>query len=117
MSRKRVLYAEDDLANRKLLELKLKKAGLDCDAVENGSLALQMYAENSYDIVVLDLYMPEMDGEEVATEIRNFSTDIPIIAITSDDTLRTQLLDKGFNEVVVKPLRGDETIDLIKSYL
>lgn len=117
MSKKRVLYAEDDLANRKLLEIKLERAGFECDVVENGSLALQMYADNKYDLVVLDQYMPELDGEEVAAEIRRFSTDIPLIAITSDDTLRTHLLKRGFNEVIVKPLRGDEAIDLIKSYL
>ena len=116
MSKKRVLYAEDDLVNRKLLEIKLERDGYECDAVENGSLALQMYADNKYDLVVLDQYMPELDGEEVAAEIRRLSSDIPIIAITSDDLLRTHLLETGFNEVIVKPLHGDEAIDLIKSY-
>ncbi len=116
MNKKRVLYAEDDLANRKLLAVKLEKAGFECDTVENGSLALQLYGENTYDVVVLDQYMPEMDGEEVAAEIRSTSTDIPLIAITSDDTLRTHLLETGFNEVIVKPLRGDDAIDIIKSY-
>jgi CheY-like chemotaxis protein len=117
MSNKRVLYAEDDLANRKLLQIRLEKAGFECDAVENGSLALQMYADNKYDLVVLDQYMPVMDGEEVAAEIRRFSTDIPLIAITSDDELKTYLLDKGFNEVIIKPIRGDEAMELIQSYL
>lgn len=116
MSKKRVLYAEDDLGNRMLLKIKLEKAGFACDAVENGKLALQMYADNKYDIVVLDQYMPEMDGEGVAAEIRSTSTDIPLIAITSDDTLRTHLLETGFNEVIVKPLRGGEAINIIKSY-
>jgi CheY-like chemotaxis protein len=75
-----------------------------------------LYADNEYDVVVLDQYMPELDGEDVAAEIRKFLTDVPLIAITSDDTLRNHLIDKGFNEVIVKPLRGYEAIDLIKTY-
>ena len=117
MSKKKVLYAEDDLANRKLLEIKLEQAGFECDVVENGSLALQRYEDNTYDVVILDQYMPEMDGEQVAAEIRKSSPHIPIIAVTSDDSLRTQLLDGGFNEVIVKPVRGNEAIDVINSYL
>ena len=117
MRKKRVLYAEDDLANRKLLEIKLKQAGLECDAVENGRLALQMYADNVYDVVVLDQYMPEMDGEQVASSIRQSSPTMPIIAVTSDETVKKALLGAGFNEVLVKPLRGNMAVDLVKSYL
>lgn len=117
MRKKRVLYAEDDLGSRKLLEIKLKKAGVDCDSAENGILALKMYADDKYDLVVLDHNMPELNGEEVAAEIRKSSADIPIIAITSDDTLKRQLLDSGFDEVIVKPIHGTEAIDTIKSYL
>jgi DNA-binding response OmpR family regulator len=117
MSTKRVLYAEDDLPSRKLLEIKLNKAGFKCDAVDNGSLALQMFTKNNYDLVVLDQYMPGLDGEDVAMEIRKISPDIPLIAITSDDTLIKPLLKLGFNEVIVKPLRGDEVIEIIKSHL
>lgn len=117
MRKKRVLYAEDDIVNRKLLQIKLEHAGIDCDTVENGKLALQAYAEGQYDAVVLDQYMPEMDGLDVAAEIRKISDNIPIIAVTSDDTLKGTLLGKGFNAVIVKPLRGDEAIDLLKAYL
>jgi CheY-like chemotaxis protein len=117
MSKKRVLYAEDDWANRKLLETKLTQAGIECDTAEDGQIALQMYAENEYDLVVLDQYMPYLDGEDVAAEIRKSSADIPLIAITSDDSLKTHLLEKGFNEVIVKPLRGSGAITLIKSYI
>ena len=116
MRKKRVLYAEDDVANRKLLEVKLEREGIECDAVENGKLAVQMYAEKEYDAVVLDQYMPEMDGEEVAAYIRERSSDIPLIAVTSDDSLKSVLLEAGFSEVLVKPLRGDVAVDRIKAY-
>jgi len=117
MNKKKILYAEDDWANRKLLETKLEQAGFECDTAENGEMALQMYSENKYDLVVLDQYMPHLDGENVAIEIRKSSSDIPLIAITSDDSLRTHLIETGFNEVIIKPLRGHFAVDLIKSYL
>ena len=117
MSKKRILYAEDDMANRMLLEIVCKNEGIECDAVENGRLALQKYQEHTYDLVILDQYMPEMDGEEVAVEIRKLSADIPLIAVTSDDSLKNRLLGKGFNEVIIKPLHGDATINIVKSYL
>lgn len=115
--KKRVLYAEDDLCNRRLLAIQLEREGYQCDVVENGNLALQMYSENRYDLVLLDQYMPGLDGEEVATEIRKSSPEIPLIAITSDDSLRSHLLETGFDEVIIKPLRGPEPIQLITSYL
>ena len=114
MSKKRILYAEDDRANRILLEIVCKNAGIECDAVENGELALQKYKDQKYDLVVLDQYMPEMDGEEVAVELRKLSADIPLIAVTSDDSLKDHLLGKGFNKVIVKPLHGDKAINIIK---
>ena len=80
-------------------------------------LALKMYADDKYDLVVLDHNMPALNGEEVAAEIRRSSADIPIIAITSDDTLIRQLLDSGLDEVIVKPIHGTEALDTIKSYL
>lgn len=117
MSYKKVLYAEDDPANRKLLAVKLNKAGFECDAVEDGRAALEMFEDREYDVVVLDQYMPEMDGESVAASIRHSNPDIPLIAITSDDSLKQALLDAGFNAVLVKPLRGNEIVDVVYSHL
>ncbi|ETW97939.1 MAG: hypothetical protein ETSY1_20785, partial [Candidatus Entotheonella factor] len=52
MRKKRILYAEDDFASRKLLQVKLERAGFECDAVENGLSALQMYNDNIYDVII-----------------------------------------------------------------
>lgn len=105
------------MASRKLLQIKLEQAGIVCDAVENGVLALQMFKKYAYDVVVLDQYMPQMDGEQVAAAIRRTAKEIPLIAITSDDTLKPQLQAAGFNQIIVKPLRGDEAIKIIQMYL
>ncbi|ETW97950.1 MAG: hypothetical protein ETSY1_20780, partial [Candidatus Entotheonella factor] len=69
------------------------------------------------DVIILDQYMPEFDGEEVAATIRRISNDIPLIAITSDDNLKSHLIDQGFSAVILKPLHGDEVLEVINMYL
>ncbi len=117
MSEKRVLYAEDELSSRRLLQIKLEKAGVDCDIVEDGAQAVEMCKKNTYGLVILDYHMPGMDGGETAAKIRELSPNMPLIAITSDDDLHEELVNKGFNEVILKPAHGEEIVDLIKSYL
>ena len=117
MKKRKVLYAEDDLACRVLFQKLVEKAGYACDVVENGNQAWQQYHQQSYDVIVLDQFMPGMDGEAVAAKIRRASAHIPLIAITSDDSLKSYLLAKGFNEVIVKPLRGNKVIDIIEAYM
>ena len=75
--------------------------------------------KNKYDLVVLDQYMPNMDGTEVAQCIRKLSDSIPMVAITSDDDgiLKESFFDSGFNEVLIKPLHGDEVLEIILSLL
>ncbi len=110
MSKKHVLYAEDELTNRKLVQIRLKNEGVECDLAEDGQAALRLYHENTYDMVILDHYMPRMNGDKVAKEIRREDTSIPIIGITSDDESVEYLRMCGFNEVIVKPLDGYASI-------
>ncbi|MGA1824725.1 MAG: response regulator [bacterium] len=117
MMKKRVLYAEDELSNRRLLQLKLEKVGIDCDIAEDGIEAIRMSKENKYDLIILDHYMPGMDGIEVASKIREHNPGIPLIAITSDDGLKRMLLDAGFDEIIIKPFHGNKIIELIEAYL
>ncbi|MFW5711559.1 MAG: response regulator [Spirochaetota bacterium] len=117
MSKKRVLYAEDELTNRRLIQIRLKDEGIDCDVAENGQEALQLYREHTYDMVILDHYMPRMNGDKVAKEIRIKNTVIPIIGITSDDESAEYLRICGFNDVIVKPITGYASIARILNYL
>jgi CheY-like chemotaxis protein len=114
---KQVLYAEDEFTNRKLLEIRLKQIGIECDLAQDGVKALELYKQGNYDLIILDQYMPGMNGDQVAMEIRKDNKDIPIIAITSDDTETDRLLSCGINEVFIKPLRGQNYLDTIQRYL
>jgi len=113
----RVLYAEDEFTNRKLMEIMLTQQGIDCTIVENGNDAITAYEKANYDLIILDQYMPGCNGNTVAQYIRKKDRKIPIIAITSDDNDIENLKQYGFNSVFIKPMRGKNYIEIIKKYL
>jgi len=117
MNTKRVLYGEDEVTNRRLLEIKLKKLGIECDLAEDGLQALSKIEENTYDLVILDQFMPGINGDEIVKRAGSKLENVPLIAITSDDTEVESLRDVGFNEVFIKPLRGSRYIEIIKEYI
>lgn len=117
MTAKKVLYAEDEFTNRKLIEIRLKGIGLKCDLAQDGVTALEMSRRDAYDLIILDQYMPGMNGDAVAREIRKNDKDVPLIAITSDDGEIEKLKSAGFNEIFIKPLRGTSYLQVIQSYL
>lgn len=112
----KVLYAEDEYTNRKYLEILLQREGIDCDLAEDGVSALDMFQRNSYSVVILDYYMPGMNGAEVAKEIRALDKSVPLIALTSDDSQVPELQNAGFDKIFIKPLRGDDYVGTIASY-
>jgi len=114
---KDILYAEDEFTNRKLLQIQFEKNNLQCDLAQDGREAMDLAKENTYRVIILDQYMPGLNGDEIAREIRRTNPNLPLIAITSDDMEIENLRDAGFNEVFIKPLRGSSHIDKIKEYL
>lgn len=116
MPAKMVLYAEDDFANRRLMEIQLAKNGITCDIVENGRRALEAFAKSDYKVVILDQNMPEKTGAEVAREIRKTNPTIPIIALTSDDSAPETYQSVGFTHILIKPLLDNTLMDLVRAY-
>ena len=103
-----VLVAEDNAVNRLFLAALLDRMGHSAHFVENGLEALQAVQEHHFDIVLMDVHMPVMDGIAATEAIRqlNFSAPLPIVALTADayaDT-RTRCLAAGMDDVLVKPL-------------
>ncbi|WP_319530703.1 ATP-binding protein [uncultured Cohaesibacter sp.] len=95
-------------ANVRLAEIYLRKLGHSCVVANNGQAALQALAAERFDVVLMDLEMPEMDGLEATRRIRRgkVAKDVPIIAMTAHALVefRSQSHDSGMNDYLTKPL-------------
>ncbi len=123
-----LLLVEDNIVNQVLAEKMLLKLGYTVDVVDNGQKALDMLANASspkskvYQLVLMDIQMPIMDGYTATQKIRQMEgkvKDIPIIAMTAGARQedKQQALDAGMNDFITKPVRMTELADMIKKYL
>ena len=110
---KKVLVVEDEAAIREFVVINLQRAGYDVTEADCGEKALQIYEENSdFDVAVLDIMMPGIDGVSVCKELRKQSNEIGIIMLTA----KTQEMDKvgslmtGADDYVTKPFSPSELV-------
>jgi signal transduction histidine kinase/ActR/RegA family two-component response regulator len=105
-----ILVAEDNKVNMLVVRSLLQKWGAKVDMVENGFEAIRLVKENVYDLILMDLEMPVMDGPTAVTNIRKTQTDIPIIALTAAfyENMQADLVSKKFNGYVQKPYRPED---------
>jgi signal transduction histidine kinase/DNA-binding response OmpR family regulator len=109
---KRVLIVDDNPVNRKVATLFLKYMDFEVAEAENGLVALEMLHDEQFDLVLLDLHMPVMDGEETVRQIRDGDedwSDIPVIALTADMAHNdlNSLYALGMDGYVAKPISQD----------
>lgn len=109
MSTKRVLIAEDDETVRELLDDFLTLAGFQTYCTDNGLSALRLAREMSFDVIIADYYMPEMDGLEFVRSIRPHSPETVIIGISGDCSTR-DFMRAGANAFLPKPFRLQELL-------
>ncbi|WKN41628.1 ATP-binding protein [Tunicatimonas pelagia] len=106
----KVLYVEDVIPNQLLMEGLSDKWDVQLDTALNGLEALQKVKNNQYDLILMDIQMPEMDGYEATREIRNLQDphyeNIPIIALTASvsDKTRERIQEMGMNDYIPKPI-------------
>lgn len=102
----RVLLAEDSPNIQSLVTMILNKAGLSVDAVENGAEALQQVLRERYDLIIMDLQMPVMDGLAAIQQLRQSGFDKPIVALTAITSQedKNRCLIAGADNYIVKPL-------------
>jgi len=111
--RLRVLVAEDDVCNQQVLRLMLERRGDRVRIVDNGRLALVALAEASFDLMLLDMRMPEMDGFHVVESLRRSERDtlsysrLPVIAVTAlaARSDRERCMEAGVDAFLSKPFR------------
>jgi two-component system, OmpR family, response regulator RegX3 len=112
----RVLIVEDDDAIATPLAKGLEREGLDVDRVETGAAALAWVADSAFDVVLLDLGLPDRDGFDVCRELRARS-DVPIIVVTarSEEVDRVVGLELGADDYIVKPFGFRELVARIRA--
>jgi signal transduction histidine kinase/DNA-binding response OmpR family regulator len=116
----RILLAEDNLSNQKVALTMLKRLGYKADAVTNGLEALHALESKHYDVVLMDIRMPLMDGLEATRAIRQHWQDKPkIIAVTAYALKgdRDKCLAAGMNDYISKPIRLEELRELFRKHL
>lgn len=101
-----VLLADDDFDNQHLIGFYLEKLGLQFTAVEDGQAALSTALNNDFDLILMDLQMPVMDGIESTIRLRKNGSTVPIVAITANamQEHRQQCMDAGFTDFLTKPI-------------
>ncbi|MFQ3619524.1 MAG: response regulator [Spirochaetales bacterium] len=117
MKKKKILIAEDEFTARTLLGFQLSRLGVVFDAVTSGQEAWEFFLKEEYSLVLLDEYMPGLNGSDVLLKIRAQNPSLPVLAMTGDPEAVPRLLKAGFQEVFVKPLHGKEHLDIIQRYL
>lgn len=110
-----ILVAEDSVDNQRLLQNYLRKTPFELTMVSNGKEAVSAAKERKYDLILMDIQMPEMDGVEAAKRIRANGWAGPILALTAHahQSERSRVLQSGFNDYLVKPISKKDLIEAI----
>ena len=115
---KNILIVEDEQKIARFLQLELEHEGFQTAIESNGRIALDRIIQENYDLVLLDLMLPEMDGIEICRRVRKLSA-IPIIMLTAKDDVIDKVtgLDTGADDYVTKPFATQELIARIRAAL
>ncbi len=116
---KKILLVEDNPFNVKVATQFLKNWALPYEVAENGQIALEMAQKNNYDLILMDLQMPEMNGYEATTEIRKFNTNTPIVALTASAIaeVKSRIESAGMNGAITKPFVPNDLKKSVMKYL
>ena len=117
----RILLAEDNAINALLTQTLLEAEGHHVDTVEDGTLAVEAMKTSSFDLIFMDMRMPNMDGLEATRKIRamsNVSKGLPIIALTANafDDDRNACFDSGMNDFMTKPVSAEELSEMVRTW-
>jgi DNA-binding NtrC family response regulator len=119
MEKAKILIAEDEKAQRELLEGFLKKEGFSVEAASNGRQAIEKIERDFFDIAFLDYKMPELDGLQTLREIRKRFPDLPVVMMTAYGTVETAVasMKEGALDYLTKPIDLEELLLIIQKVL
>ena len=114
----RILVAEDNIINQKVAENIFKNMGYDIQIASDGLEVMELMKESEYDIIFMDLEMPEKDGIEATSELRSLGYQIPIVAMTASATeqTKTRSLEAGMNEYTTKPVKTETVVAILEKW-
>lgn len=115
----KILIADDELDLARATRLILKMSGYDVDETHNGKEALEKINGNVYDVILLDIMMPEMDGIETLKCIREKNISTPVILLTAKSQVEDKVegLDMGANDYLTKPFNKEELLARIRNQI
>lgn len=117
----RLLLVEDYATNREIAIHHLSSVNCVITIAENGKIALQEFNKKTFDLILMDIHMPEMDGYEATRKIRTMlgGADIPILAMTADafESDRQHCFKAGMNDIITKPMRKNMLLAKISTWL
>ena len=116
---KKILIVEDEEKLSRLLELELNYENYETEIASNGQDALLLLLDNDYDLVLLDIMIPELSGLEVLRRLRRQHITTPVILLTARDEVHDKVsgLDLGANDYVTKPFQIEELLARIRAHL
>ena len=121
----KILLIEDNLLNQKVVLFNLRKLNYEITAIVNGREALEELKINRYDLILMDIMLPEMNGLEISRQYRifekeaGFENEVPIIALTANtyDNDRDKCISAGMNEYLAKPFTAQQLIDVMSKFI
>ncbi len=118
---RRILIVEDEPLNSEILQELLQEAGQNVDIAENGIEAIEMVSKNSYDLILMDMQMPHMDGLEATRQIRLLANGarVPILASTANVFAedKARCMAAGMNDFVSKPIEPHVLFETVLKWL
>ncbi len=116
---KSVLVVDDGEENRELLEVVLSQVGLQVEQAENGQVAVDKATAKTYDVILMDMQMPVMDGETATKRLRGMGNKTPIVALTANAMkgFEIKMLEVGCNDFLTKPVDLDALLKTLGNLL